>query len=84
MTISKKMINAQVMDGNADLLRCPLCLSEMAMMDMSRLVCANNHSFDLSKNGYVNLAPQAHVTKYDQSLFEARKMVMTSGFFDGV
>ena len=84
MTLSKKMINAQVMDSNASLFRCPICLSEMAMMDMSRLVCTSNHSFDLSKNGYVNLAPQAHMTKYDQSLFEARKTVMNSGFFDGV
>ncbi|WP_318617800.1 methyltransferase domain-containing protein [Sporosarcina sp. YIM B06819] len=84
MTLSKKMINAQMMDCNADLFRCPVCLSEMTMVDKSRLVCMTNHSFDLSKNGYVNLAPQAHVTKYDQSLFEARKTVMTSGFFDGV
>ncbi|WP_342506883.1 methyltransferase domain-containing protein [Sporosarcina sp. FSL K6-2383] len=84
MTLSKKMINAQVMDRNADLFRCPICLAEMAMLDMSRLVCTHNHSFDLSKNGYVNLAPQAHMTKYDQSLFGARKTVMTSGFFDGV
>ena len=54
------------------------------MQDKSRLVCTDNHSFDLSKNGYVNLAPQAHVTKYDKSLFEARKTVMSSGFFDPV
>ena len=54
------------------------------MVDKSRLVCADNHSFDLSKNGYVNLAPQAHVTKYDKSLFEARKTVMSSGFFNQV
>ncbi|WP_203248220.1 methyltransferase domain-containing protein [Sporosarcina beigongshangi] len=84
MTLSKKMINAQVMERNMDLFRCPICLAKMAMLEMSRLVCTHNHSFDLSKNGYVNLAPQAHMTKYDQSLFGARKTVMTSGFFDGV
>jgi len=56
----------------------------MIMEDKSRLVCTDNHSFDLSKNGYVNLAPQAHVTKYDKSLFEARKTVMSSGFFNQV
>ena len=54
------------------------------MEDKSRLVCTDNHSFDLSKNGYVNLAPQAHMTKYDKSLFEARKTVMSSGFFNQV
>ena len=54
----------------------------MELVDHSRLVCTENHSFDLSKQGYVNLAPQAHVTKYDKSLFEARKTVIDSGFFN--
>ncbi|MBE1553004.1 putative RNA methyltransferase [Sporosarcina limicola] len=84
MTLSKKTMNAQVMQQNAYLFRCPICSEAMEMVEQSRLVCADNHSFDLSKNGYVNLAPQAHVTKYDKSLFEARKVVMSSGFFDPV
>ncbi|MEK4405251.1 putative RNA methyltransferase [Sporosarcina sp. FSL K6-6792] len=84
MTISKKIFNAQVMESNSHLFRCPICASGMVMEDKSRLVCVDNHSFDLSKNGYVNLAPQAHVTKYDKSLFEARKTVMSSGFFNQV
>ncbi|NYF25859.1 putative RNA methyltransferase [Sporosarcina sp. JAI121] len=84
MTISKKMINAQVMESNSHLFRCPICSSGMMMADKSQLVCADNHSFDLSKSGYINLAPQAHVTKYDKSLFEARKIVMSSGFFNPV
>jgi 23S rRNA (guanine745-N1)-methyltransferase len=84
MTISKKMINAQVMEINAHVFRCPICASGMVMTDRSQLMCTDSHSFDLSKNGYVNLAPQAHVTKYDKSLFEARKTVMSSGFFNPV
>lgn len=84
MTLSKKMLNAQVLEKNAHLFRCPICSSAMDMLDKARLVCTDNHSFDLSKNGYVNLAPQAHMTKYDKSLFEARKTVMTSGFFDPI
>ncbi|MER2088246.1 MAG: putative RNA methyltransferase [Sporosarcina sp.] len=84
MTISKKMINAQVMESNSHLFRCPICSSGMMMADKSQLVCTDNHSFDLSKSGYINLAPQAHATKYDKSLFEARKIVMSSGFFNPV
>lgn len=84
MTLTKKMMNALVMEKNAHLFRCPICSGGMTMVDQSRLVCTENHSFDLSKNGYVNLAPQAHVTKYDKSLFEARKVVMGSGFFDPI
>ena len=81
MTLSKKMLNVQAMEQCVDVFRCPICSSEMEMVDQSRFVCLANHSFDLSKNGYVNLAPQAHVTKYDKSLFEARRTVMNSGFF---
>lgn len=84
MTISKKMINVQVMEANSHLFRCPICSSGMSMANKSQLICTDSHSFDLSKNGYVNLAPQAHVTKYDKSLFEARKTVMSSGFFKPV
>ena len=82
MNLSKKMRNALALEQNAQLFRCPICSSKMAVVDHSRIVCTENHSFDLSKNGYVNLAPQAHVTKYDKSLFEARKTVIDSGFFD--
>ena len=78
------MMNAQVMDANTRLFRCPICAASMVMIEHSRLVCADNHSFDLSKNGYVNLAPQAHLTKYDKSLFEARKTIMMSGYFEPV
>lgn len=84
MTLSKKMRNIQAMEQQMDRFCCPICAAEMEMMEHSRLVCAANHSFDLSKSGYVNLAPQAHVTKYDKSLFEARTTVMNSGFFDPV
>ena len=81
MTLSKKMMNVQAMEQCVDVFSCPICSSEMEMVEQSRFVCLANHSFDLSKNGYVNLAPQAHVTKYDKSLFEARRTVMNSGFF---
>ena len=60
----------------------PFVRRRWQLVEHSRLVCTKNHSFDLSKNGYVNLAPQAHVTKYDKSLFEARKIVIDGGFFN--
>lgn len=84
MTLSKKLINAQVMEKNEYLFSCPICSSSMELRDSSKLVCTNNHSFDLSRQGYVNLAPQAHTTKYDKALFEARKIIIESGFFNGL
>ncbi|MFD1205538.1 methyltransferase domain-containing protein [Sporosarcina contaminans] len=84
MTLSKKMKNALVIEENEPLFICPNCGLDMKLIDRASLVCGNGHSFDLSKNGYVNLSPQAHATKYDQSLFEARTEVMRSGFFEPV
>lgn len=81
MKLTKKMQSALVMEENIGLFKCPICSSELEMEEHSRLVCRNLHSFDLAKSGYVNLAPQAHSTKYDKSLFEARTAVMNSGFF---
>lgn len=84
MSLSKKMISAQMIEKNVRLFSCPICSNGMEMVDHSRLACTENHSFDLSKNGYINLAPQAHVTKYDKALFEARKIVIASGFFNNL
>ena len=55
MMISKKMMNAVVIENNAHLFSCPVCWAELELIDKSRLVCTENHSFDLSKQGYVNL-----------------------------
>ncbi|GEN83373.1 hypothetical protein SLU01_16850 [Sporosarcina luteola] len=84
MKLSKKMQSAQLMERTAGLFKCPICSTGMEMVEQAKLVCENMHSFDLAKSGYVNLAPQAHTTKYDKSLFEARTKVMASGFFKPV
>ena len=36
--------------------RCPLCQTSI-LLDKSPIKCANNHSFDKAKSGYVNLLP---------------------------
>lgn len=82
MAISKKAMNTQALEKNIELLMCPICSLQMQVVEDAKLVCEKNHSFDLSRQGYVNLAPQAHVTKYNQMLFEARNILMTNGFFD--
>ncbi|WP_172370624.1 putative RNA methyltransferase [Sporosarcina jiandibaonis] len=82
--ISKKMMNAEQIEKNAHLFSCPVCGTELILIDKSRLVCTKNHSFDLSRQGYVNLTSGGHLTKYDKALFEARKTIIDSGFFNPV
>ena len=75
-----------------DFIRCPLCGSIFDMADMagmtestysSFLKCRSNHTYDISKKGYVNLFNgQTKITKtYDKHLFSARKIISDSGFY---
>lgn len=84
MAISKKMMNTNALVENIKLFHCPICSTSIKLKDGSQFVCERDHSFDLSRQGYVNLALQAHVTKYNRTLFEARNKVMTSGYFQPV
>lgn len=84
MAISKKMMNTNALTEHINLFHCPICATSIQLKDGAQLVCEQNHSFDVSRQGYVNLAPQAHMTKYNRALFDARKTMMTSGFFQPV
>lgn len=63
-------------------LRCPRCAAPFHENGAS-LVCENRHCYDLSKRGYVNLAPShdQEAEKYGASLFESRRIVLESGFY---
>lgn len=81
MAISKKEMNIHALEKNMPLFACPVCRRSMALVDKARFVCEDNHSFDIARQGSIHLAPQAHATKYDRALFEARNEMMTKGFF---
>lgn len=40
------------------------------------LVCSNNHRFDMAKQGYYFMAKKANSTRYDHSLFQARREII--------
>lgn len=63
-------------------LRCPKCQSAFHLTEQS-LVCENKHCYDLSRRGYVNLAPSHDqgAEKYDAQLFESRRIVFENGFY---
>ncbi|MCM3785018.1 methyltransferase domain-containing protein [Neobacillus mesonae] len=62
-----------------DLLHCPKCDQEMELQAGKSLICPDGHLFDISKYGYINLLLRAHRTKYDKTLFRARKQLITDG-----
>ncbi|KQO11072.1 methyltransferase domain-containing protein [Paenibacillus sp. Leaf72] len=77
----KKLAVALTSPAYSNLLRCPMCTGSMQLRDGRSLVCSSKHSYDLSKHGYVHFLSRPVRTKYEKTLFEARKKVMDSGFF---
>lgn len=63
-------------------LQCPRCGGAFSLTDQS-LICENGHCYDLSRRGYVNLAPSHRQSgdKYDETLFESRGRVFAEGFY---
>src|SRR5919107_5250602 len=47
---------APVLSEAVDLLRCPVCAADLEEGD-GVLRCADGHSFDIARQGYVNLVP---------------------------
>ncbi|MBD7938212.1 methyltransferase domain-containing protein [Cytobacillus sp. Sa5YUA1] len=58
-------------------LRCPICKEVLQVEDNSRLICSHRHSFDITKQGYINLLTHKVNSHYDKELFEARKQIIT-------
>ncbi|MEC1260779.1 methyltransferase domain-containing protein [Bacillus swezeyi] len=80
--LNKKMRSAALMTRFETVFQCPLCAREMKVVSPQSLVCPNDHTFDLAKQGYVNVATHSSSGKYDKDLFEARKALAESGFFE--
>ncbi|MBQ0139167.1 MAG: methyltransferase domain-containing protein [Kurthia sp.] len=74
--LSKKQMSANLFQRYLALFSCPHCGQPILMKEQKTLYCENNHSFDLAKQGYVNMLTHAVNSMYDQSLFEARKQVI--------
>lgn len=63
---------------------CPICKQPLAEAGRS-LLCANKHTFDIARQGYVNLLLKKPENLYeDKALFQARRAVYEAGFFGGV
>jgi len=94
MILIKKIdISRQTISKYIDFLRCPLCaepfgLAENGAPGASRpansLRCKNNHTYDISRKGYVNLfnGYTKIIKTYDKKLFSARKIISDAGLYD--
>lgn len=66
-----------------DRLRCPICQSQMQVVDLKSIICTKNHTFDFAKQGYVNMLNRADKSQYDKDLFVARHdIIIESNLYD--
>lgn len=66
---------------NINLFKCPICGNRMFLNELKSIYCLNNHCFDISKRGYVNLLLKSIKSHYDKKLFESRNIICRSSFF---
>ncbi|AVK86464.1 SAM-dependent methyltransferase [Lysinibacillus sp. B2A1] len=82
--LSKRAAAAALMNKNLSLFACPICQESMTIQEQGRMVCSANHSFDIAKQGYINMLTHGAASKYSKKLFESRKTVIDSGIYDEI
>lgn len=82
--LSKRAAGAALMNNNLSLFACPICQESMTIQEQGRMVCSANHSFDIAKQGYINMLTHGAASKYSKELFESRKAVIDSGIYDKI
>jgi 23S rRNA (guanine745-N1)-methyltransferase len=71
-----------IFNENIDMFKCPVCEDSMYLDESKSIICRNNHCFDISRSGYVNLLLNSVKIQYDKKMFESRKVICNMGFFD--
>ena len=66
---------------------CPVCHGSLHLKDKT-LKCENNHSFDLAKEGYVNLLTNSHksgdLMGDNKSMALSRQDFLNKGYFESL
>lgn len=82
--LSKREVSIQYLQQHRNIFICPICKESIQINDTGKMYCINNHSFDVAKQGYVNLMTKPVASMYSKDLFESRQQIITSGLYDEV
>ena len=82
--LSKRTLSIQNFQSNIHIFACPLCKERMGMSDEGKMTCPTNHTFDVAKQGYINMLNRPVQSMYGKELFESRHTVITAGIYDAV
>ncbi len=78
---NKRIQSARYVNKFKSMFACPICHSPLKVMESKSLICINHHTFDFTKQGYINFTNRPVNTKYNKELFEARRNLIVDGFF---
>ena len=81
MQLSKFERAVATIKGNQEAYACPICGTRMKITKSGRFICKKEHTFDVSKKGYINLINETKKTNYDRELFISRKEILNQGFY---
>ncbi len=71
-------------EDSASYFACPKCQNPL-IKESNSLKCSDNHCFDLSKFGYVNLLGGKKIDEhYDKKSFENRQLVLENGYYNHI
>jgi len=66
----------------SEIISCPVC-SHLLIKEQNTYKCENNHTFDLAKEGYLNLLLNAKKTSGDsKEMMAARRDFLTKGYYE--
>lgn len=70
-------------EGCGKVLVCPVCgdVLQLGGPQMRSLVCSVGHSFDLAKQGYVNLYRGKPMNEYTKESFQERQVILQRGMY---
>ncbi len=74
--MNRRMQSAQRVSAMISALKCPICNTTLSVVEFKSVVCLNQHTFDFSKQGYLNFTSHASSRLYSQELFESRQSIM--------
>ena len=84
--MDKKSDIAKMFLKSGHLFVCPICKGELLYYD-NYLKCNNNHTFDISKKGTINLINTSNLKSssiYNKDLFTYRRIFIARNYYEGV
>ena len=80
--MNRKQKAIRLLNEMEDTLICPFCHEVLKVEEERSLKCSKNHTFDIAKQGYVNVLSNAVKTSYDKDLFTSRyEVIRNIGFY---